>query len=81
MTRNAIFLILALSAAPAFADNKVTEAAKNAADPNCTVSKAVKGAATKATVGVGNRCGVAETARDVTGVDGKGDSLKKKVSE
>ncbi len=29
----------------------------------------------KATVGVGNRCGVAETARDTAGVDGKKDKI------
>jgi hypothetical protein len=44
------------------------------------VNKAVKGAAMKATVGVGNRCGAAETARDVMGVDGKAKDVKKKVS-
>lgn len=65
----------------AFADNKVTSKAKDAVDPNCTVGKAAKGTAMKATVGVGNRCGAAETARDVTGVDGKGKDIKKKVSD
>jgi hypothetical protein len=35
-------------------------------DPNCTPKKAARGAATKATVGVGGRCGVAETAKDTT---------------
>jgi hypothetical protein len=42
---------------------------KNAVDPDCTVGKAVKGAAERSTVGVGNRCKPAETARDVVGVD------------
>ena len=32
----------------------------------------------KATVGVGNRCGVAETARDTAGIDGKKNSLPSK---
>lgn len=45
--------------------------AKDAVDPDCTFGKAAKGAAMKATVGVGNRCDAAETARDVTGTDGK----------
>jgi hypothetical protein len=35
-------------------------------DPNCTPKKAARGAATKATIGVGGRCGVAETAKDTT---------------
>jgi hypothetical protein len=77
----AIFLIAAVLAVPALADSKLKGAAKDAVDPNCTVGKAAKGAATKATVGVGNRCGVGETARDVTGVDGKGKDIKKKVSD
>jgi hypothetical protein len=45
--------------------------AKDAVDPDCTPAKAAKGAAQRAVVGVGNRCDVGETARDVTGVDGK----------
>lgn len=45
----------------------------DAIDPDCTVEKAAKGAAMKAIVGVGNRCDAAETARDVSGVDGKAD--------
>jgi Na+/H+-translocating membrane pyrophosphatase len=46
------------------------EKAKDAVDPDCTIGKAAKGAATKAVVGVrGNRCGVGETARDTLGVD------------
>lgn len=48
------------------------EKAGNAVDPDCTPAKAATGAATRATVGVGNRCGVGETARDMAGVDGKG---------
>ncbi len=48
----------------------------NTIDPDCTVEKAAKGAAMKATVGVGNRCDAAETARDATGVDGKADDAK-----
>lgn len=73
-------VVAALAAVPAAGDNKVTSKAKDAVDPDCTVSKAAKGAAMKATVGVGNRCGAAETARDATGVDGKGKDVKKKVS-
>jgi hypothetical protein len=46
------------------------EKAKDAVDPDCTIGKAVKGAATKALVGVrGNRCDAGETARDTLGVD------------
>lgn len=75
-----VLSIVLLTAGSAAADNKLTNAAKDAVDPNCTPSKAVKGAAMKATVGVGNRCDAAETARDVTGVDGKAKDVKKKVS-
>ena len=60
--------------ASAFADGPIAKA-KNAVDPDCTPTKAAKGAAMKATVGVGNRCGVAETARDTVGVDGKKDKI------
>ena len=80
MRKTVLILIVCLSAAAASAENKVTSKAKDAVDPDCTVSKAAKGAAMKATVGVGNRCGAAETARDVTGVDGKAKDAKKKVS-
>lgn len=73
-------LIFSMIATSALADGKLAGKAKDAVDPNCTTQKAVKGAAMKATVGVGNRCGVAETARDVTGVDGKGKDLKEKVN-
>lgn len=75
-----VVCMIVATALPAVAENKVTNKAKDAVDPNCTVEKAAKGAAMKATVGVGNRCGAAETARDVTGVDGKGKDIKKKVS-
>lgn len=61
----AAVLALTTSIATAGPANK----AKNAVDPDCTPVKAAKGAAMKSTVGIGNRCGVAETARDVTGVD------------
>jgi hypothetical protein len=48
-------------------------------DPECTAQKAAKGAAAKATVGVGGRCSPAEAAKDTakhaTGIDDKG-SLK-----
>lgn len=80
MKKTVLILIVCLSAVAASAENKVTSKAKDAVDPDCTVSKAAKGAAMKATVGVGNRCGAAETARDVTGVDGKAKEAKKKVS-
>jgi hypothetical protein len=67
--------LMALLALPlvgsALADGAVGKA-KDAVDPDCTATKAAKGAAMKATVGVGNRCDVGETARDVTGIDGKG---------
>lgn len=75
-----IVIALLVISGPVMAENKLTGAAKDAVDPNCTPSKAVKGAAMKATVGVGNRCDAAETARDVTGVDGKVKDTKKKVS-
>lgn len=51
--------------------------AKDAIDPDCTAGKAAKGAAMRATVGVGNRCTVAETARDVTGIDDRVDGRDK----
>ena len=44
-------------------------------DPDCTAEKAAKGAAAKATVGVGGRCSPAEAAKDTakkaTGIEGK----------
>ena len=52
------------------------EKTKEAVDPNCDVGKAAKGAAMKATVGVGNRCGVGETTRDTLGIDDKGGKKK-----
>ncbi len=72
-------LSTSLASGAVFADG-IKNKAQDAVDPNCTLGKAAKGAATKATVGVGNRCDAAETARDVTGVDGKGKDVKKKVS-
>lgn len=54
--------------------------ANDAIDPDCTVEKAAKGAAMKATVGVGNRCDAAETARDTAGVDGKSDDAKDAIT-
>lgn len=57
-----------LFAQTAAADGPLKKA-KDVVDPDCTVAKAAKGAAQRATVGVGNRCTVAETARDVTGLD------------
>ncbi|WP_295588091.1 hypothetical protein [uncultured Lamprocystis sp.] len=45
-------------------------------DPECTAQKAAKGAAAKATVGVGGRCSPAEAAKDTakraTGIEDKG---------
>lgn len=73
-------LVLMLATHPAVAKDKPREAVKEAIDPDCDAGKAVKGAAMKATVGVGNRCGVAETAKDTAGVDGKAKDVKKKVS-
>jgi hypothetical protein len=35
-------------------------------DPDCTPEKAAKGAAAKATIGVGGRCKPGETVRDTT---------------
>lgn len=57
--------------------------AKDVVDPDCTVGKAAKGAVERSTVGVGNRCKPAETARDAVGVDnrkkrGKNDGPLKK---
>ena len=58
---------------------------KDAVDPDCTVGKAVKGAVERSTVGVGNRCKPAETARDVVGVDKKHDKgngpVKKRTND
>lgn len=75
-----MLVLCLLAGVAAAAETNVTGAVKDAVDPNCTAQKAAKGAAMKATVGVGNRCGVAETARDVSGVDGKAKDVKKKVS-
>jgi accessory colonization factor AcfC len=51
-------------------------------DPECTAEKAAKGAAAKATIGVGSRCSPAEAAADsakrVVGVDDKGPLEKRK---
>lgn len=74
-----ITIFACLLATSVSADGVVPDKAQEAVDPNCTVEKAAKGAAMKATVGVGNRCDAAETARDVTGVDGKGEAVMDKV--
>lgn len=54
-------------------------------DPDCTPEKAVKSAATKATVGVGGRCTAAEAAKDSTkkavGIEEKGVIEKKTQHE
>jgi hypothetical protein len=68
-----VALMLAL-AGPALAGP--VEKAKGAVDPDCDVGKAARGAATKAVVGVGNRCGVGETTRDTLGIDDR-DGKKK----
>ena len=51
-------------------------------DPDCTAEKAAKGAAAKATVGVGGRCSAGEAAKDsgkkAAGVEDKGPLEKKK---
>ena len=73
-------VVTMLAAIPTYAGTKLTDKAQNAVDPDCNVQKGAKGAAMKATISVGNRCGAAETARDVSGVDGKGKDVKKKVS-
>lgn len=76
-----IFLLgMSLASGVALAEG-IQGKAKDAVDPNCTVGKAAKGAAMKATVGVGNRCGAAETARDVAGVDGKIKSTRIGISK
>ncbi|MGA8393904.1 MAG: hypothetical protein WB775_17385 [Burkholderiaceae bacterium] len=53
-------------------------------DPDCTPEKAAKGAATKATVGVGGRCSPAETAKDQAkgkaGIEEKG-PIEKRTSK
>ena len=53
-------------------------------DPDCTAEKAAKGAAAKATVGVGGRCSPGEAAKDsakrATDVEGKG-SLEKRANK
>jgi len=49
---------------------------KDAVDPNCTPTKISTGADMTATVGVGNRCDVGETARDTAGLNGKVDDVK-----
>ena len=77
MSRFAKIRTLALGAVLALATTVAAagplDKAKNAVDPDCTPGKAAKGAAMNATVGIGNRCGIAETARDVTGVDDRVD--------
>jgi hypothetical protein len=51
-------------------------------DPDCTAEKAARSAATKATVGVGGRCGAKEAATDsakrAAGVEDKGPVEKRK---
>ena len=51
-------------------------------DPDCTAKKAAKGAAMKATVGVGGRCSpkeaTADTAKRATGIEDKGPIEKRR---
>jgi hypothetical protein len=54
-------------------------------DPDCTAEKAAKGAAAKATVGVGGRCSAGEAAKDsgkkAAGVEDKGPLEKKNKND
>jgi hypothetical protein len=70
--------LLAMLLVPTWAGaDGIADKAKDAVDPDCTVGKAVKGAATKAVVGIrGNRCDVGETARDTLGIDDRERSKK-----
>jgi hypothetical protein len=74
MTRQQI-LILALSAITG-------SAMAGPLDPDCTPEKAAKGAAAKATVGVGGRCDAKEAAKDSAkrgaGIEEKGPLEKQK---
>jgi hypothetical protein len=66
--RGGLLAVILALAWPALAEP--LEKAKNAVDPDCTVTKAARGAATKAVVGVrGNRCDAGETMRDTLGID------------
>jgi uncharacterized low-complexity protein len=63
-------LLLALTLAGAAHAGGPGSRVRNAVDPDCTVTKAARGAATKAVVGVrGNRCDAGETMRDTLGID------------
>jgi hypothetical protein len=65
-------LLVALALAGASHAGGVGSRAKDALDPDCTVTKAARGAATKAVVGVrGNRCDAGETMRDTLGIDNR----------
>ena len=59
----------------------VSAATAGPLDPDCTVEKAAKSAAAKATVGVGGRCdpkeAAADTAKDAAGLDDKDRKDKK----
>lgn len=63
----ACIVMLAMAAA---ARAGPVDKARNAVDSECSVGKAVKGAAQRATSGVGNRCKLGEDARDTVGLDG-----------
>ena len=51
-------------------------------DPDCTVEKAAKSAAAKATIGVGGRCdakeALSDTAKDVANIEDKGPIEKRR---
>jgi hypothetical protein len=70
-------LLVALTLAGASHADGVGSRARDALDPDCTVTKAARGVATKAVVGVrGNRCDAGETMRDTLGIDDR-DRAKK----
>lgn len=75
--KTTILAAVLVAAVAGNADAGPVSAAKDAVDPDCTVGKAAKGAAERATVGVGNRCKPGETARDAVGLDGKKDRDKR----
>lgn len=72
------FTLLVLTFAAAL---YVQQAQAGALNPDCTAEKAIKGAAAKATVGVGGRCSAGEAAKDSAkrsaGIEDKGPLEKK----
>jgi hypothetical protein len=66
--RASLVTVMLVLAGPALGEP--LEKAKKTIDPDCTVAKAARGAASKAVVGVrSNRCDVEETSRDALGID------------